>query len=450
MISLTLKAAIPVYKHPNSLHPSGFHNPKRLKASGETQKEMWLHVQVSANKSGQVALGWIPARYVISALDVSSKAKLHANTTVHSQPSLKEAPLFELKRKQVVTIKLNQSPNQADEWIKISYKKQTGFVKKEFLDPLVYDGGVAISRKALALKRYPRKKALTTERILPLTRMAILKIKGRWLKLKSHDGAPGWAPMDKLFTRLDFATKFVQKGRLRSVSLQRPLKSFKGIKGLYTQRNQLITWRPVSLVKAPGSREKVQARLKAFDKATLIKRYEVKWVKGRIPKRGYLWWMLPPKNKLENQKYSFEDLSKNEIFDLAASPQFSDLKFASANGVYRTFDNKNWEKLEFFEDENHPIAISQSGHIFVGPFKSEDQGKTFQPYVRWDNLVKNLIQAQNQVPYLLRLSDVEFVKNKDKKEVLRITVAAGRKQPKYLSFVSPDEGRSWTFDSPQK
>lgn len=136
-----------------------------------------------------------------------------------------------------------------------------------------------------------------------------------------------------------------------------------------------------------------------------------------------------------------DQLFERKVFDVASARH---LMLASANGIFKSFDGSLWERLTFFENKNFPLAISPSGKLYIGPYRSTDHGKTFHHYIRWD-LVFNALKANDiHAVSELRIKDIEFLNNNDK--MLQMTLHIGRdwsEKIKLSKVISYNEGLSW-------
>ncbi|MEK7355605.1 MAG: hypothetical protein AAB250_04105, partial [Bdellovibrionota bacterium] len=135
------------------------------------------------------------------------------------------------------------------------------------------------------------------------------------------------------------------------------------------------------------------------------------------------------------------DLFQRKIFDMAASKAIPSLKFASADGIYRTADGDEWTKISLFGDQNYPISVASTGTVFIGPYVSEDHGETFQQWIRWDALVSVLSEAQGGNPEGKKLSIMEIKPQDSAGRRVRLKLDIGHE--KSIQVVTDDQGMSW-------
>ena len=137
-----------------------------------------------------------------------------------------------------------------------------------------------------------------------------------------------------------------------------------------------------------------------------------------------------------------DQLFNRKVFDVASKEK---LMLASANGIFRSYDGILWEKFVFFENKNFPLAISPSGKIYIGPYRSANDGKSFHQYIRWDLIFDALKVNGIRAVSELSIKDIEFLNNNSR--ILRMTLQMGRdwsKQLRLTKVISYDEGLSWS------
>lgn len=131
-------------------------------------------------------------------------------------------------------------------------------------------------------------------------------------------------------------------------------------------------------------------------------------------------------------------LFSQKIFDIVSSPIIPNLTFVSSNGIYRTIDGENWEKLEAFGDHNYPLAISPDGVVYVGARRSLDHGLSFQNYVHWDQLL-SIIGSSHSV-YLSQLKILKIDFGHSTRDRLVLTLQIG---PRHYKIAGQESGSNW-------
>lgn len=170
----------------------------------------------------------------------------------------------------------------------------------------------------------------------------------------------------------------------------------------------------------------------------------LKWGRVEVKGKGSVWWPLDESTKVvsrnEWQKFSAAEVFlERKVFDLAANPNLPNLRFASANGIFRTLNDKQWEKIPKFGNQNHPIAVSKSGRLFVGSLYSDDHGETFHSFVRYDQLVSSLKSRWKVNPRRFKFLEVKPVSHNGGELILKVDI--GLKKP--VHAITRDHGITW-------
>lgn len=150
---------------------------------------------------------------------------------------------------------------------------------------------------------------------------------------------------------------------------------------------------------------------------------------------------IPSSELYFNKKsWTSDELFNRKIFDIATSSKVKGLMFASANGVFKSANGgKLWEKIEIFEDNNLPIAVSKNGTVYIGQYKSLDNGASFVPYIKWD-LALRAIQYQGVSNVgLLSINNINFLNDDENTFKLDLQLENNKK----ASIITHDGGSSW-------
>ena len=239
---------------------------------------------------------------------------------------------------------------------------------------------------------------------------------GEFLKLRTTDGEIGFAPKENALTS-----------------------------SALSQKDVLFARAGVILRSAPTPDSAEIRRSEKFARHRVIETAMIKWGRVEVPGKGSVWWPLDESSKLapktDWQKISASELFLNrKLFDLAASPSVPNLRFASANGIFRTLNDKQWEKIPKFADQNHPIAVAKSGRLFVGSWYSDDHGETFHSYVRFDQLVSSLKSRWNINPRRFKFLELKPVSQNGDELIVKVDI--GLKKP--VLAVTRNKGVTWS------
>ena len=262
-----------------------------------------------------------------------------------------------------------------------------------------------------------------------LERRTVETLTQRWLRLRTVGGRIGWAPEDMLIAH---------ESKVFALKDDLPLRS------------------------APLPFADVTATLRA---GTVLKRIgegALRW--GRVPTDGRrvghrwsradapsdFWWPMTDgfgddegrAPRAGAERLTTEALFKRKIFDAATSPARANLQFVSAGGLFRTVDGQTWRRIPELKNANFPLSIAKSGAIFAGPYASDDDGETFQQFVKWDALVDAIKFARKVDPERLKILEARPLDRTG--ERLRLHVDIGRGAP--VAVLTEDRGTTWVAD----
>lgn len=166
---------------------------------------------------------------------------------------------------------------------------------------------------------------------------------------------------------------------------------------------------------------------------TQVELRQLDWNRSVVKGHGSVWWREETARKEKDSAlFHVKDIMSRKVFDIAKHPT-KNLTVVSADGVYRSFDGTNWEKIEYFQNKNFAIAFSPQGELFVGDTRSDDLGERFQRYVRWDQMLRELgIRADAQD---FSIQEIRF----DQESIILHV----KKQNKDFYVSSKDNGKSW-------
>lgn len=144
----------------------------------------------------------------------------------------------------------------------------------------------------------------------------------------------------------------------------------------------------------------------------VIKEKEVrKWNQSLLENHGPIWWQEPNLKKANEAPIiiTTEELQSRTIFSKATPTLSKNLSLVSANGIFISKDNSSWKHLSQFGEDNHPVAIGPKNTLIVGDQISFNEGKTFQNYLRWDQIALQAQTSLNHPPQHLKLHTINFV-----------------------------------------
>lgn len=110
---------------------------------------------------------------------------------------------------------------------------------------------------------------------------------------------------------------------------------------------------------------------------------------------------------------------------MASHPRNAAVKLVSAQGLYfKSGEEEKWYPLPQFRNDNHPVAISATGDLYVGSQRSRDSGKTFEEYVPWDQVLAQVVAVTHRTHDHVKITRIRF----EKPGQISLLVDAGRSE----------------------
>jgi hypothetical protein len=414
--------ATPVYLRLDSQFASGNHQKSWLEAhTKQVQFQRWLRVSVKTNSSGRtkapLKYGWLPEDYLLTPLKLVGEASLVDQTPLRHEMQMDSSFHQMLAKNTSVTVLevrgswayVNPLPasEHRPSWIPTENLKalaqsqnQKGFV---YLRSPLFAGPSASSRR-LGEQRAGRY-------------VQIISRNGDWFQITTGSGT-AWLKHSGLWVFEDLGPHGV-----RTVIANAPLRS------------------------SPLPYSDVIENLNPDAVLTVIDTKIQRWGQVHVSQTGDLWWPIADDGADDSSdskpgqglKLLTKELFTRKIFDMASSAAIPQLKFASAQGVFRTMDGEEWSKIPLFKNENYPIAIAGLGPVFVGPYVSEDQGETFQTWIRYDKLVATLKSKWVITPRSLQILEIKPDDAAGKKLTLKLNIGL----TETVRASTTDQGRTW-------
>lgn len=268
----------------------------------------------------------------------------------------------------------------------------------------------AISIKSTQIRETDSWKSGFRAHIPARSLLNVIRFKDTWAEVVYGGSLRGWVDLNNLIIKADFAS-FVQVGN-----------EWHTVK--YREGTTLIAENSeryeLDKVTAMKTKPDLAISVTIQDSNYLLLRQNLKvlksdsdsWNVSRLPGHGQVYWKTPivtaeeivEKNR--GPQISTDALLKREIVSVSFHPKNPNLGLASAQGIFLTTDGKNWQQLKAFGQKNSPVLISSEGEFFVGVEKSVDQGKSFHPFIRWDQLALLVEKYQGHPNKRLNLKDL--------------------------------------------
>lgn len=407
-------ADIPVYLKLESRFPSGVHPREWLEArSKENQVQRWFRVTFNGR------YGWLAEDHVLTAMKISSIARMVRDEPDRGAPSLDAIRGRRIaKGAQVIVLEVQGSWSRG-RVLGDGVPFESSWILNEALQR---DAGNQIERgmtsRETALRIVPKDTQKAFDKLPAFHEFTVLNSvsnsNGQWLEVQLENNT-AWIERKNVWLPQD-----LRDGSVRSMQPGLELRS------------------------SPLPNADIVQRLDGTEVLKVIDTKYLRWARAKVPEHGMLWWpisddLVDGPNAIPPLKLSTQDLLGRKIYDMASSQAIPGLRFASAQGLFKSRDGVEWSKIAKFEDKNYPIVIAKSGLLFVGPYLSNDNGENFEQWIRWDLLVETLKKQTGAAANRMRLSKLEVLDDDGKS--MRLVLDLGRTNPVRVS--TPDRGLSW-------
>ncbi|WP_413581656.1 hypothetical protein [Bdellovibrio sp. HCB288] len=322
-----------------------------------------------------------------------------------------------------------------DYWAKVkTYRDQViGWVPLSMLKNRHDDAGVFVNILDTYLRKTPSSLAAVLTTLPRLSRVEPLGFEKGFMKI-NRNGITGYVDINHFASRADFSnlafidSKWIpithRNGEFL-VTAQRAQIPLQRAKGFVTNQLRGVVTRAV-----PGGPQ-------LLSRVEITKPEANIWALSKINGHGEVWWKrnaasfeLAPATS--SNTLTTEQLMKREIYSIAFESKSSVRGIVSSEGVYTTEDGLNWKQIPQFGKQNYPVYIHPKGQWFVGAFKSVNQGQSFEPFIRWEQVADAIQGAHHKNPKLMRLTQIEAVSNSQ----IIINVDTGSSKIKLSSSLS--------------
>ncbi len=402
--------AVPVYLNIESRFPSGHYKRNILESrTRKIQAQNWFRVRTPDKH-----YGWLPESDLVTALKLVNHAILKETVPVRSDAlldSIEQALVTKGTRVQIVS--------QKGSWALVRFQTdgatRESWINSESLLP-VTDGPpekIFVKPRTLVYA-LPGAKGRVIRTITTPTIMPVIKEREGWFEVRVRE-SNGFIKKADAVTAQDLGTSAAH-----ALNDHVPMKS------------------------APLPYSDIATHVSSGARLKIIASQSLRWGYATLSDLGGIWWPMhelaeEEKNHAVKEELTTSELFKRKLFDMASSPAVNSLKFASAQGIYRTTDGRKWTKIPQFHDKNFPIAISSSGIVFVGPYLSEDHGETFEQWIRWDKLIAALKRYPNLSAQKIQIHEIHPEDSEGKKVKLKLGIG----EEYLVTVVTNDQGQTW-------
>ena len=280
------------------------------------------------------------------------------------------------------------------------------------LSPIPEDTGVAMTLTSTQVHESPTWKSDSMLNLPPGSRLQILKFDDTWAQVtfESVGKVSGWVDLSNLVLKHDFAAFALWGEKNRWLQV------------VYREGSDLITPDhkriPLSEVKGLITKPDLAISMVTDDdehlllrqNLTLLKTDSEPWALSKLQGHGEVYWKIgastPPPDSHFSGGITIEELMKREVVSVSFHPKNPNVAVVSAGGIFLTTDGKTWNKISRFGDQDFPVLIDGQGFLYIGSHRSNDYGKTFSPYFRWELLAQLLEQKQKSPAQQLKIRNL--------------------------------------------
>jgi hypothetical protein len=427
---------ISFYRSPLSLFASGQSGLAELESTMKRTQLEYNYIVTNGSLKTK-----IPSSLILRDIQLSYKGFLKERASLKSEAYAESADLAGLPPKTPFEIQLIEGA-----WAKIIVNQVgpqkaylVGWIPLHLLSPAFEDLGFGVTLIDSFLKKTPQLNGELITTIPRNKRVTVLNYQNTWALIK-YDQWQGYVDINHLILKADFAYSALDEKNQwhpilyrendQLITQQNKKLSLAKIRGLATQENLGI------VINAQPPDFTLRNRLKINE---TLNQY---WVLSTLPNHGDVWWQKTPKVALTTQLTSIkgmlttEELLRKNIFSIAFLKDKTLSGFASARGIYKTDDALNWEPIPLFGTQDYPITIGENGLIWIGPYRSLDNGKTFEQQIKWDQLTR-VVQGQLTIaPSFLKLNELEIIN----KQNIKLSVDTGYQ---HLQVLGNPESNQW-------
>lgn len=399
-------SAISFFRSKESLFPSG-----QVSRSELESKLLRSETELSYRSTWDNKEYTLQADQIIRDIQVARFVETNQTTSLYSLNRTDSLALKSLAAKTTLEIL-----NVEDFWARVKEKNGSlqGWVPLHTLQNTHDDLGVFTN----LIDTYMRKEASAASAVITtlprLRRILPLEIHKQFLKIQ-YEGQIGYVDITHFVSRADFANLAYHPKKNWIAVLYRNNDT------LITKTGEAIPLKEILGYITNGRRGIIKKGDPSYGpplraRVEVIKQEAHIWGLSQLAGHGEVWWkskdlLLQDSKPGSTSAISTEALLKREIYSIAFESKNSVRGLVSSEGVYRTEDGLTWTLIPQFGKNNYPVSIHPNGTWFVGSFKSTNQGKSFEPFIRWEIIAKAIEMAYHRNPRILKLTQIEALPN---------------------------------------
>ncbi len=388
------------YRNQQSLFPSG-QVPRSDLEKAVLSRELSPSFRVTWNKKEFEIPGDSLTKDVQITRTLISKLK----TEVLKSPQSGSVRLFTIPAKTAVVVLKTDSF-----WAEIVDPKQKlkGWVPLHHFHPPAEDTGVYLTVTDSFLQKKPRNAAEIITTIPKGFRLIPLGFEKNYVKVQ-YKGRNGYVDLSSVIGRGDFAMWAYHENKAWLGISHRENEFLITVDGQKLKLQDFLAYAPyqdrgIITQKTNEEGPSIRSRVEITSKEAH------RWTQSLLAEHGKVWWRSEETSTATQDeiiKISSEQLMKRSLHGVAFAPGSPFKGLVSANGIFRTEDGNSWQEIPQFSGQNFPVSIHPEGIWYVGSYRSYDEGKTFEPYIKWDKLAQQIQDSLHKMPRHLRITQIE-------------------------------------------
>lgn len=400
--------------------PLFYKTPHSRFASGQLSEEELEAKKIRSEETHTYQVVWDKRDFLFEAYEmakdihVSDLITATHNFSVPEKRDGKYKEAFFITKDDVVRLISLSS----EDWLEIENLKNSkrGFARASDFNSFSEDTGLALTYMSTLLKESADDTSKIITTVPQSTRLKIISWSGEKIRI-IFNGQTGFVDSGHVILKADFAS-----WTLHNKNGWTPIKHREG-RYVRTLQNELLN---IADLKAFVTEKKRAFSLVHRDNGPKLKsKLEVvdlepnRWIISRLAEHGEVWWKKLRPIAPRYPEKTLADLASAGIFFSDMDEASPNRGLVSSNGIYRTDDGKAFKRVDFFKDENWPVCVTKNVW-YVGSFRSLDEGKTFEPFIRWDYLSYLLTTELAVNPKFFKILKMESLNSKEIKILIDV------------------------------
>ncbi len=392
--------------------PLFYKSPHSQFASGQLSEDELESKKIRSEETSTYQVSWDKREFffetneMVKDVHVSELVAANRSFSVPERKEPKSKEAFYVSKNDVVRLVSYQ-----DDWLEVENMKsgKRGFVRSSDFSSFSEDVGIGLTYMSTFLKETGSDASKIITTVPQGTRLKILEWSAEKV-LVQFNSQKGYIDSGHMILKADFASWTLhnkqgwtqikyREGRYVRTK-QNELLNIADLKAFVTEKT-----RAFSLVSKDNG-PKLKSKLEIVDLEPN------RWIVSKIAEHGEVWWKKLRPSAAESPVKTLAELSVIGIYASDTVAGASNRGLVSARGIYRTDDGVNWTKIDFFKDENWPVCITKTAW-YVGSFRSLDDGKTFEPFIRWDYLSYLMTSESQTTPKYFKITKMEEMNPKE-------------------------------------